>query len=70
MYTAKIIMDIFEEAGLPPSYNLVSGDPILISDIALSHPEFSGSFTGSTTVFKELWKKLVIIYLFIVIIPE
>ena len=60
MYTAKIIMDIFEEAGLPPGViNLVSGDPILISDIALSHPEFSGlHFTGSTTVFKELWKKI------------
>ena len=59
MYTAKIIMDIFEEAGLPPGViNLVSGDPTLISDIALSHPEFSGlHFTGSTTVFKELWKK-------------
>ena len=60
IYTAKIIMDIFEEAGLPPGViNLVSGDPILISDIALSHPEFSGlHFTGSTTVFKELWKKI------------
>ena len=60
MYTAKIIMDIFEEAGLPSGViNLVSGDPILISEIALSHPEFSGlHFTGSTTVFKELWKKI------------
>ena len=60
MYTAKIIMDIFEQAGLPPGViNLVSGDPILISEIALSHPEFSGlHFTGSTTVFKELWKKI------------
>ena len=60
MYTAKIIMDIFEEAGLPKGViNLVSGDPILISEIALSHPEFSGlHFTGSTTVFKELWKKI------------
>ena len=60
MYTAKIIMDIFEEAGLPPGViNLVSGDPILISEIALSHPEFSGlHFTGSTTVFKELWRKI------------
>ena len=73
MYTAKIIMDIFEEAGLPPGViNLVSGDPILISEIALSHPEFSGlHFTGSTTVFlKSFGKKLAIIYLFIVIIPE
>ena len=40
-------------------FRSVSGDPILISEIALSHPEFSGlHFTGSTTVFKELWKKI------------
>ena len=60
MYTAKITMDIFKEAGLPDGViNLVSGDPEMISDIALKHPEFSGlHFTGSTTVFRNLWKKI------------
>ena len=60
IYTAKITMDIFKEAGLPDGViNLVTGDPEMISDIALSHPEFSGlHFTGSTSVFRDLWKKI------------
>ena len=60
IYTAKITMDIFREAGLPDGIiNLITGDPKMISDIALSHPEFSGlHFTGSTSVFRDLWKKI------------
>ena len=60
IYTAKITMDIFREAGLPNGViNLITGDPKMISDIALSHPEFSGlHFTGSTSVFRDLWKKI------------
>ena len=60
IYTAKITMDIFKEAGLPDGViNLVTGDPEMISDIALRHPEFSGlHFTGSTSVFRDLWKKI------------
>ena len=60
IYTAKITMDIFREAGLPDGViNLITGDPKMISDIALSHPEFSGlHFTGSTSVFRDLWKKI------------
>ena len=60
VYTAKITMDIFKEAGLPDGViNLVTGDPEMISDIALAHPEFSGlHFTGSTSVFRDLWKKI------------
>ena len=58
--TAKITMDIFKEAGLPNGViNLVTGDPEMITDIALKHPEFSGlHFTGSTSVFRDLWKKI------------
>ena len=60
IYTAKITMDIFREAGLPDGViNLITGDPKMISNIALSHPEFSGlHFTGSTSVFRDLWKKI------------
>jgi len=60
MFSAKIIMDIFEEAGVPPGViNLVSGDPVMISDTVLAHPEFSGlHFTGSTEVFQKLWKQI------------
>ena len=58
--TAKITMDIFKEAGLPDGViNMVTGDPEMITDIVLKHPEFSGlHFTGSTAVFKDLWKKI------------
>jgi 1-pyrroline-5-carboxylate dehydrogenase len=60
MFSAKIIMDIFEEAGVPPGViNLISGDPVMISDVVLAHPEFSGlHFTGSTDVFKKLWMQI------------
>jgi 1-pyrroline-5-carboxylate dehydrogenase len=60
MYTAKIIMDIFKEAGLPDGViTLVSGDPEMITDIVLKHPAFAGlHFTGSTFVFQELWQKI------------
>ncbi|MDG1822473.1 MAG: L-glutamate gamma-semialdehyde dehydrogenase [Flavobacteriaceae bacterium] len=60
MFSAKIIMDIFEDAGLPPGViNLISGDPVMISDIVLAHPSFAGlHFTGSTEIFKNLWKQI------------
>lgn len=60
MFSAKIIMDIFEEAGVPPGViNLISGDPIMISNIVLDHPQFAGlHFTGSTEVFKHLWQQI------------
>ena len=60
MFSAKVIMDIFEEAGVPAGViNLISGDPVLISDTVLAHPNFAGlHFTGSTEVFKNLWKQI------------
>ena len=59
-YSAQVIVDLFKEAGLPDDViNVVYGDPVLISDICLSSPDFSGlHFTGSTTVFKNLWKQI------------
>ena len=60
MFSAKVIMDIFEEAGVPVGViNLVSGDPVMISDVVLEHPKFAGlHFTGSTEVFKNLWTQI------------
>ena len=60
MYSAKVIMDVFKEAGLPAGViNLISGDPIMITNIALNNPNLSGiHFTGSTEVFKNLWTKV------------
>ncbi len=60
IYSAKVIMDVFEEAGVPAGViNVVFGDPVMITETVLSSPEFSGlHFTGSTFIFKELWKQI------------
>ncbi len=60
VYSAKVIMDVFEEAGVPPGViNVVFGDPVMITNTVMSSPDFSGlHFTGSTYVFKELWKQI------------
>lgn len=60
VYSAKVIMDVFKEAGLPNGViNMVMGDPVMITETILSNPDFSGiHFTGSTYVFKELWKQI------------
>ncbi|MBO0322634.1 L-glutamate gamma-semialdehyde dehydrogenase [Muricauda sp. CAU 1633] len=60
VFSAKVIMDVFKEAGLPDGViNMITGDPVMISDTVLSSPDFSGlHFTGSTFVFKELWKQI------------
>jgi len=59
-YSAQVIVDLFKEAGLPDGViNVVYGDPVMITDTVLNSPDFSGlHFTGSTFVFKELWKKI------------
>ncbi|MEN1784480.1 MAG: L-glutamate gamma-semialdehyde dehydrogenase [Bacteroidota bacterium] len=60
VYSAQVIMEVFREAGLPDGViNMVMGDPVMITDTALASPHLSGiHFTGSTYVFKELWKKI------------
>jgi 1-pyrroline-5-carboxylate dehydrogenase len=60
VFSAKIIIDIFKEAGLPDGViNVVFGDPIMISDTIFASPDFAGiHYTGSTFVFKEIWKKI------------
>jgi len=59
-YSAQVIVDLFKEAGLPDGViNVVYGDPVMISDTVLASPDFSGlHFTGSTTVFKNLWQQI------------
>jgi len=38
---------------------MIMGDPVMITEEILSHPDFSGlHFTGSTDVFKNLWQKI------------
>tara|TARA_A100000164_G_scaffold20403_2_gene16356 strand:+ start:11861 stop:13480 length:1620 start_codon:yes stop_codon:yes gene_type:complete len=60
VYSAKVIMDIFEEAGLPKGViNMVTGDPEMITKVALENSNLSGvHFTGSTFVFKKLWESI------------
>lgn len=60
IFSAKVIVDVFKEAGLPDGViNVVYGDPVMITDTILASADFSGiHFTGSTHVFKSLWKQI------------
>lgn len=60
IFSAKVIVDVFKEAGLPDGViNVVYGDPVMITETVLSSADFAGlHFTGSTHVFKELWKQI------------
>jgi 1-pyrroline-5-carboxylate dehydrogenase len=60
VFSAKIIIDVFKEAGVPDGViNVVFGDPVMITDTVLASPHFAGvHYTGSTFVFKEIWKKI------------
>ena len=58
MYSAQVIMKLFKEAGLPDGVvNMVVADGPEAGEVVFNHPEFAGlHFTGSTAVFKNLWK--------------
>ena len=60
VFSAKIIIDVFKEAGVPDGViNIVFGDPVMITDTVLVSPDFAGiHYTGSTFIFKEIWKKI------------
>jgi 1-pyrroline-5-carboxylate dehydrogenase len=60
IYSAHVLMEIFEEAGVPDGViNMIFTDPQETADIIFNHPDFAGlHFTGSTTVFKHIWKTI------------
>lgn len=60
VFSANVLMDVFREAGLPDGViNMVFGDPEMITNTVLKSPDFAGiHYTGSTTVFKNLWGKI------------
>ncbi len=60
MYSAKVLMDLFQEAGLPDGViNMIQANPIETTKICLEHPDFAGvHYTGSTEVFKIFWKQI------------
>ena len=57
-FAAHHTMRLFETAGLPPGViNLVTGDGIAVSEVALADPDFAGlHFTGSTGTLRHLWR--------------
>src|SRR4051794_37809255 len=54
---AHLTMELLEEAGLPPGViNMLPGDGLDVSAVALAHPDLAGiHFTGSTPTFQHLW---------------
>ncbi len=59
-FAADLTMRLLEEAGMPPGViNMVTGDGLAVSDVALADPELAGiHFTGSTATFQHLWRSV------------
>ncbi len=60
VFSANVIMEVFEAAGLPPGViNLIFVEGPVAGKVIFSHPDFAGlHFTGSTGVFNFLWKTI------------
>jgi 1-pyrroline-5-carboxylate dehydrogenase len=60
IYSAQVIMDLFKAAGLPDGViNFITVDGPMAGDIIFKHRDFAGlHFTGSTGVFRSLWKTI------------
>lgn len=60
IYSAQVIMEVFKAAGLPDGVvNLVYVSGPVAGEVIFSHPDFAGiHYTGSTAVFKGLWKTI------------
>ncbi len=60
VYSAQVIMELFQAAGLPDGViNMITVDGPTAGDVVFNHPDFAGlHFTGSTGVFRHLWKEI------------
>ncbi|HEY0262389.1 MAG TPA: L-glutamate gamma-semialdehyde dehydrogenase [Chitinophagales bacterium] len=60
VYSAQVIMKIFNEAGVPAGViNLIYPDGPEAGEIIFNHPDFAGlHFTGSTKVFQTIWAQI------------
>lgn len=60
VYSAKVLMEVFKEAGLPDGViNLIYVDGPVAGEVVFNHPDFAGlHFTGSTGVFQSLWRTI------------
>jgi len=60
MLSGYYTMRLLEAAGMPPGViNFVPGEAVQITNLLLDSPELAGiHFTGSTSVFNSMWKKV------------
>lgn len=60
MYSAQVLMELFKAAGVPDGViNLISVEGPVAGDVVFKHKDFAGlHFTGSTGVFRHLWKEI------------
>jgi 1-pyrroline-5-carboxylate dehydrogenase len=60
IYSAQVIMELFKAAGVPDGViNMVTVSGQIAGEEIFKHKDFAGlHFTGSTTVFKQLWKDI------------
>ncbi|MDR3236153.1 MAG: L-glutamate gamma-semialdehyde dehydrogenase [Prevotellaceae bacterium] len=60
IYSAHFLMQLLQEAGLPDGViNLVFVSGKEAGEVIFNHPDFAGiHFTGSTAVFREIWKTI------------
>lgn len=60
IYSAQVIMELFQAAGVPDGViNMVTASGSTVGDVVFAHKDFAGlHFTGSTGVFRQLWKNI------------
>ena len=60
VYSAQVIMELFKAAGVPDGViNMVTVDGPVAGEIIFKNKHFAGlHFTGSTGVFRHLWKEI------------
>lgn len=60
IYSARVIMEVLKVAGLPDGViNLIYADGPVVGEVIFNHPDFAGiHFTGSTGVFRHIWKTI------------
>ncbi len=60
VYSANVLMEIFEKAGVPAGViNLVFVSGPAAGEVIFNHPDFAGiHFTGSTEVFQNIWRTI------------
>ena len=60
VYSANVLMEIFKEAGVPAGViNLIYPSGPVAAEVIFNHADFAGiHFTGSTSVFQNIWKTI------------